>query len=316
MEETPLQRLRRLEAEAAGVPAAGRVPSGAAKGAAAAGVLGLLLTKGKFLLLLLGGKLKLLLGALKLGPLWNTAATMGLSLWFYAGYFGAALAAGFLLLILVHELGHGYAARRMGLKVGAPIFIPFLGAVIALKDQPRSTWVEAVVALAGPVFGGLGGLAVLLLGFGLPPGYLSGLCRALAHITFHLNLFNLIPVMGLDGDRATQPCRWWYWPAGAVPLVALAWAGSASQGRLNPVLLFLLVLGGIKAFQSWRKERGAARTGPLLERLAEAGRYQEEGQVTEGQRQLAGAAYFALATTLAGLSLAMDHLQAGALPVR
>lgn len=315
MEETPLQRLRRLEAEAAGAPAPGSVPAGAAKGAVAFGVLGLLLTKGKFILLLLATKLKLLLGALKLGPLWNTAATMGLSLWFYAGTFGAALAAGFLLLILVHELGHGFAARRMGLRVGAPIFIPFLGAVIALKDQPRSTWVEAVVALAGPVFGGLGGLAVLALGACFPAGYVSGLCRALAHITFHLNLFNLIPAMGLDGDRATKPCRWWYWPLGAVPLVAVAGTAFGVQGRLNPVLLFVFLLGGIKAFQGWRKER-TGQPGSLLARLEEAGRYQDEGQVTDRQRRVAGAAYFALATILAGLSVAMDQLQIGALPAR
>src|SRR5437016_3546265 len=135
--ETPLQRLRRLEledqaarAERQGSPP----PPGAAKkrGVISGIIAGLLLVlgKGKVILLLLLTKGKLLLAAIKFGPMLTTFSTMGLSAWIYAGIFGKNMAIGVVLLILIHELGHGVAAKLMGLKVGAPIFIPGFGAVI------------------------------------------------------------------------------------------------------------------------------------------------------------------------------------------
>ncbi len=48
----------------------------------------------------------------------------------------------------------------MGLKVGVPVFIPIIGAVIALKEAPRNAWVEAVVGIGGPLLGSVGALAV------------------------------------------------------------------------------------------------------------------------------------------------------------
>ena len=84
-----------------------------------------------------------LLSALKFGSIAATSATMLLSVAVYASVFGWRYAAGFVALLLVHELGHYMAARRRGLSVGAPIFIPFVGAYIALKEQPHDVEAEA-----------------------------------------------------------------------------------------------------------------------------------------------------------------------------
>ena len=97
--------------------------------------------------------LLLLLGVFKFGKLGGTAITMLLSLAVYAASFGWMYAAGFVLLLFCHEMGHFLAARQRGLVVGAPTFIPFVGAWIQLKEQPLDVETEAYVAMAGPLVG-------------------------------------------------------------------------------------------------------------------------------------------------------------------
>src|SRR6059036_2694929 len=145
------------------------------------GILGVLLVKFK----------ALLIPALKFFPvLLKTGGTMLLTIWVYAQTWGWWYALGFVLLIFVHESGHLLAARRIGLKVGAPVFIPFMGAFIALKEAPRNAWVEAQVGIGGPLLGSLGAALceVIHLATGNP------MFRALAYTGFFLNLFNLAPV--------------------------------------------------------------------------------------------------------------------------
>ena len=67
---------------------------------------------------------------------------------------GWPFALGFVLLILVHEIGHGVEIKRAGLQAGYPLFIPFFGALISLRGQPRSPVEEARIAFAGPLWGG------------------------------------------------------------------------------------------------------------------------------------------------------------------
>ena len=114
------------------------------KALAPLGVVGLLLLK-------FGAKLKfLILPILKFFPvILKTGGTMFASVWLYALAWGWWFALGFVLLIFVHECGHLLAAKRVGLKVGAPVFIPFMGAFIALKEAPRNAWIEAQVGIGG-----------------------------------------------------------------------------------------------------------------------------------------------------------------------
>ena len=100
----------------------------------------------------------------------------------------------------MHELGHVFEAKRQGLPVSAPMFIPFLGALIVLKELPDNAWNEAKVAIAGPILGGLGAAAV----WGLGEYLTSDLLVALAFTGFFLNLFNLAPVSPLDGGRSLR----------------------------------------------------------------------------------------------------------------
>lgn len=152
--------------------------------------------------------LLLLANALKLGKVLTTGGTMLLSVFAYALIFGWLYATGFVLLIFCHEMGHYLAARQRGLKVGAPTFIPFVGAWIQMEQLPHDVETEAYVGIAGPVTGTLSALAC----WWLATTHESTLLLALAYAGFMINLFNLIPLSPLDGGRITaviSPRVWW-----------------------------------------------------------------------------------------------------------
>ncbi|MBI3566343.1 MAG: hypothetical protein HY079_14200 [Elusimicrobia bacterium] len=297
-EETPLQRLRRLEEDERAGRAPGAAKGRAGKAVAVGGGAALAAAKGPAAWALLAGKLKLLFLAFKLGPALGTLGTMWISVQVYGALYGPRLAFGLVTLILLHELGHGAAAARLGLKVGAPIFIPFYGAVIALKEQPRSTWVECLVAAAGPA-AGLAGAALCAAAALLRPGEeAAGLLRALAHLTATINLFNLLPAGGLDGDRITQPFEGPHWTAALAALAVVCAAASWNAGRLDAVAAMVL---GAAAFKAWR--RRAPKSARLLDRLAEAGRYAAEADETTPERRRAAALVFVgLAAALTALA--------------
>lgn len=121
----------------------------------------------------------------------------------YALIWGWRFAVGFVLLILVHELGHYLEARRQGLHPQLPVFIPFLGAYVALRGQPFDPWRNALVSVAGPVAGGVAALACLVYGTAVD----SRLLLALAYAGFFLNLVNLIPIGILDGGHILRSWR-------------------------------------------------------------------------------------------------------------
>ena len=121
----------------------------------------------------------------------------------YALIWGWRFGVGFVLLILVHELGHYVEAKRQGLNPQIPVFIPFLGAYVALRNQPFDPWRNALVSVAGPAAGGVAALACLIYGNAVD----SDLFRALAYVGFLLNLFNLIPIGFLDGGHILRAWR-------------------------------------------------------------------------------------------------------------
>jgi Zn-dependent protease len=140
------------------------------------------------------------------------------SLWFHSWRFGLGL----VLMILVHELGHFFEARRQGLPVTLPTFIPFFGAFVTHR-QASSPWRGALIALAGPFVGGLGAAAVWAVGSVQNTIWLV----VLANIGFLLNAFNLLPIGFLDGGQTIRAAREaWRMPVirfeGAVPMQALA----------------------------------------------------------------------------------------------
>jgi Zn-dependent protease len=186
--------------------------------------------------------LLLLFKALKFGKLLPAIGTMLLSVAVYAWMFGWWYAVGFVALLLVHEMGHYLAARRRGLDVGLPTFIPFVGAWIQLKELPHDAETEAYVGIAGPLVGSLGALAC----FYLARSTGSTMLLALAYAGFFLNLFNLIPLAPFDGGRVTAAISPRLWLIGAPLLVALFFY------RPSPLLIMMAVLALPHVMKAWR----------------------------------------------------------------
>src|SRR3954453_11072230 len=189
----------------------------------------------------MGSALALLLGALKLGKVGGTVLTMLISLGAYALLFGWRYAAGFILLMLIHEMGHFLAAKQRSLAVSTPTFIPFVGAWIQLKDQPMDAETEAYVAAAGPFLGTLG--ATLVYFWGRETG--SSLLLAIAYGGFFLNFFNLIPLSPLDGGRMTAILSPRIWFVGAPMMVLLM------LYRPSPLLFLIAILSLPALKQAW-----------------------------------------------------------------
>jgi Zn-dependent protease len=203
----------------------------------------------------------------------KTGGTMLLTVWVYAMFWGVWFAVGFVLLILVHECGHLIAAKRIGLKVGAPVFIPFMGALIALKEAPHNAWIEAQVGIGGPLLGTVGAIVCEIIY--LATGNL--MFRSLAYTGFFLNLFNLMPVGFLDGGRIVTALSPWLWIIGFIILVFL------TLTHFNFILLLILVFSLPRLAFLFRKKSETER------------RYFE---VTPAQRWIMAGLYFGLIAVL------------------
>jgi Zn-dependent protease len=185
----------------------------------------------------------------------KTLGSMLISIIVYTFFWQNVLfAAGFCVLMLVHEMGHVIANRYYGLSASPPIFIPFLGAVINLKQRPPNAKVEAIVGIAGPVLGTVGALVCYAAAIYTD----SRLLGACAYFGFMLNLFNLLPVPPLDGGRVTAAVSPWIWMLG---LAGLAWLFIRQyQQTGHPSIILILVL--VYAFPRIRATlRGRARFG-------------------------------------------------------
>jgi Zn-dependent protease len=228
-----------------------------------------------FLLLKFGGFL------LKFKVL-TTGLSMLVSIAAYAWIWGLSFAIGFVLLIFVHELGHVLELRRQGVPASAPLFIPFLGAVIGMKELPDDAWAEAKVALAGPILGSVGAAACWIAAEATGSEMLMGL----AFVGFFLNLFNLIPIVPLDGGRAAGALHPAIWFVGLLLMVGLVVVSP------NPLLLIIVIVGGFDLWRRWR-ERG------------EAGDYY---RLTVGQRVAVGVVYLGLVVVL-GLAMSATYVE-------
>lgn len=187
----------------------------------------------------------LLFSGLKFGKLLTTGGTMLISLVVYAFIYGWKYAAGFIVLLFVHEMGHFIAARQRGLQVGAPTFIPFMGAWIEMKDLPHDAETEAYVGLGGPLVGTLGALACYFVARDMD--HSGKWLLAVAYAGFFLNLFNLIPLSPLDGGRITAVLSPRLWLLGVPVMGFLLW-----QNPLNPVLIMIGIMAIPQVIKAWQ----------------------------------------------------------------
>ena len=279
--EVEAELRRRMAAAPPPNPAAappGPAPNGMTERLKQMGPLGGVLLFLYSMLKYVGIGLKFLLPALK------TGGSMLITIWLYAQRDGWPFAVGFVLGIFVHEMGHVFAAWRLGIPVSAPLFIPFMGAFILQKRAGKSAWEEALIGIGGPVAGTLAGFVFLAL-------YLAtglGIYQGLAYSTFFVNLFNLAPLFPLDGGWITGAVSPRLWLIGLVlmgGLFAIGWLR-------NPLLLILFLLSIPRIWHGLKT--GKSSTGDLE-------------PATPRQRVIMGVSYMGLCLVLLWM---MSHIHA------
>lgn len=259
-----------------------KMPSNTAIGAASSMAL-VSLTKGKSIL----AALKLT----KFASLGSMLVTVGA----YTSIYGFPYAVGMVGLILVHESGHALAMRHFNVPFSPMIFVPFLGAAVGMKRPPRNAYEEALIALAGPVMGTAGSMAIW--GTGMVTE--SQLCFALADFGFMINLFNLIPIGMLDGGRIGNALS---------PYAGAAGVGIAStmilSGAIHNPIFYLITLAG--GYQSGKRlynlhYKGIPQHDPSLPPYYY--------NLTKSQKMTVGAGYFGLLSVLFGSMAMNEHLK-------
>jgi Zn-dependent protease len=203
-------------------------------------------------------KIKAILLLLPKVKLLTTAGTMAVSVVAYATIWGFQFAIGFVVLLLVHEMGHVIQLRREGIKASAPMFIPFLGAVVSARSLGDNALAEARVGLAGPILGTIGCAVTVVI------WRVTGhdFWRALAFTGMFLNLLNLAPVSPLDGGRAMAAIAPWMWFVGLAAMVALAILFP------NPIILLIVVFAAFDVNRRWQARKAGGPEQQAYYRVA------------------------------------------------
>ncbi|HEY4280765.1 MAG TPA: site-2 protease family protein [Conexibacter sp.] len=206
----------------------------------------------------LAGSLKVVLLALPKLKLLTTSGSMLVSIAAYSLIWGWTFALGFVVLLFVHEMGHVIQLRREGIKASAPMFIPFLGAVVSAKSLGDDAAAEARVGLAGPVLGSFGAAVCVAI------WQLTGneFWQALAFTGFFLNLFNLLPVVPLDGGRAMAAMTPWMWFLGLGAMVAVAIIFP------NPIIILIALLAAYETWRRWKALRAGGERAATYYRVS------------------------------------------------
>jgi Zn-dependent protease len=223
-----------------------------------------------------GGRIRPVAAALGPANTWSSAivrtgGSMVVSMVVYAYGLGLgwAFAAGFVLLIWVHEMGHVWALRHYKIRGSPPLFVPFVGAVITVPRMANALQ-EAIVGIGGPVMGTVASLVC----FGLYRALHQDMFLELSYWGFLMNLFNLLPIPPLDGGRVTAAVSPWIWPLGLVALLALAVKqfkdSGYSLGGISPGLLLILVLAPPRVWRIIRHREGSAQYYQISRRASQA----------------------------------------------
>lgn len=190
----------------------------------------------------LAANLKWLVGLLKFSKFGVTLLSMIVSMWAYALYYGWKFAVAIVYLIFVHEMGHLVAAKRKGIQTSPAVFIPFAGALISMKEQPRDAETESYLAYGGPLAGLISFLPAIPLYYWTEDPF-WGLVIFLGAM---INLFNLLPVSPLDGGRIVSVLSTKIW------FVGLALLGVLLFFSPDPLLFLIFILG---LLSWWRRIR-------------------------------------------------------------
>jgi Zn-dependent protease len=163
----------------------------------------------------------------------------------YATKWPLAVVIGFVVITLIHEIGHAVAIRAKGLRAGFMVFIPFIGGAVSLKDQARSVYDDALIGLAGPA----AGTAASLVSLQIYKWTADPLWLLIAFLGFALNLINLLPIGMLDGGRISAAVTKWMWVFGGAAVIYKV------VQQPNPLIVLIAVLAAFQVYASLNREK-------------------------------------------------------------
>jgi Zn-dependent protease len=191
------------------------------------GILGVLALKFKFYIFAAWKALAFLKISWLLSPL--------ISIGFYAMIWGWPFAFAIMLLLFIHEMGHWLWMKALGLEPKPIVFLPGIGAYVAMTKLPPDEATHAWVALAGPLVGGVGSVILYWLGVNSGNSWLI----AAGSTGFFLNLLQLVPAKPLDGGFVIHAISQWLLIPGTALLIVLA---------ISFQSFLLLIIAGISVF--------------------------------------------------------------------
>jgi len=197
--------------------------------------------------IILASKGKYLLGALKLTK-FATLGSMLVTVATYSMFFGVPYAIGMVTQIVVHESGHALVMKRLGIPFSPMVFIPFVGAAVAMNRSPHSAYDEALIAFGGPVLGSIGAVGFAFAGHLTQ----SQLCFALADFGFMINLFNLLPIGFMDGGRICGALS----PYAGIAGLGLGGALIYNDVVTNPIFYLVMLSGAYSTFMRFYSPQG------------------------------------------------------------
>jgi Zn-dependent protease len=121
---------------------------------------------------------------------------LGVVLVTMGGLSGVAIALTAAASVLLHELGHALAARRLGVPV-ANIELHFFGGAAQMSGMPRNPTDEILIAAAGPLVS----FALAGVGHGVAAAFAVPFFALFGWINLGLGVFNLLPAFPSDGGR-------------------------------------------------------------------------------------------------------------------
>lgn len=198
--------------------------------------------------LFLLSKAKWLLVVLKIGK-FATLASMFVSLWAYALFYGWKFAFAIIYLIFIHEMGHLVAAKMKKIPTSPAVFIPFLGAAIGIDPKKiKDAKTEFFVAYGGPLAGLLSIIPAIALYIITNDPYWVLVMQLGALI----NLFNLFPVSPLDGGRIVSVLSPKIWLIGLIVLIPIIFLSP------DPILFLIFIFGFITWWKQYKESKNVA----------------------------------------------------------
>ncbi len=169
----------------------------------------------------------------------------------YSWLFSIEFAIALILCLVFHEYGHIRAMKYFGLKTKGIYLIPFVGGLALSDDKINTRWQDIVISIMGPFFGLILSL-VCLLGYWLTD---IEILAGLAVFNALLNLFNLLPVLPLDGGHVLKSIAFSINSrVGIVACVLGAALGVYVSYHFGLALLgFLLAIGSVEIFFEYKR---------------------------------------------------------------